>query len=88
MRADGLTLPYAWNHTITYEESLGHMPYLVQELRSQDMTVEVLPDQQSLTFTLNASISPGEWGWVSGGEMVWLVGGGGQREGGHVPYLV
>ena len=60
MRADGLTLPYAWNHTITYEESLGHMPYLVQELPSQDMTVVVLPDQQSLTFTLNASISPGE----------------------------
>ena len=60
MRADGLTLPYAWNHTITYEDSLGYMPYLVQELRAQDMTVEVLPDQQSLTFTLNASIFPGK----------------------------
>lgn len=59
LRADGLTLPYAWNHTITYEESLGHMPYLVQELRTQDMTVEVMPDQQSLTFKLDATIQPG-----------------------------
>ncbi|XP_076455301.1 hemicentin-1-like isoform X2 [Babylonia areolata] len=59
MTADGLTLPYAWNHTITYEESLGHMPYLVQELQTEDMTVEVMPDQQSVTFTLQASIQPG-----------------------------
>ncbi|KAL8608110.1 hypothetical protein ACOMHN_016565 [Nucella lapillus] len=56
---NGMTLPYAWNHTITYEESLGHMPYLVQELRAEDMTVEVLPDQQSLQFNLQASIHPG-----------------------------
>ncbi|KAK7094973.1 hypothetical protein V1264_006443 [Littorina saxatilis] len=60
LRADGMTLPYAWNHTITYEESLGHQPYLVQELRTQDMTVEVLPDQQSVTFTLDATIAPGD----------------------------
>ena len=46
--------------------------------------MEVLPDQQSLTFTLNASISPGEWGWVTGGEMVGLVGGwGGGAAGGR-----
>ena len=51
----------------------GHMPFLVQELRSQDMTVEVLPDQQSPTYTLSAYISPGEchcvilqgWLWLS-----------------------
>lgn len=60
MRADTLTLPYAWNHTITYDDKLGRMPYLVQELKTQDMTVEIMPEDNSLVFTLDASISPGD----------------------------
>ena len=57
----------------------GHVPYLVQVFSSQDMTVEVLPDQQSLIFTLSVSISPGVcvcvcWvGWGGGCYMPYLV---------------
>lgn len=60
MRASGVTLPYAWNHTTVYEEGLGHMPYLVQELQAQDLTVNILPDKRTISFTLDASIAPGE----------------------------
>ncbi|PVD21525.1 hypothetical protein C0Q70_17323 [Pomacea canaliculata] len=59
MRASGVTLPYAWNHTTVYEEGLGHMPYLVQELQAQDLTVNILPDKRTISFTLDASIAPG-----------------------------
>ena len=39
----------------------------------QDLTVEVLPDQQKITFTLNASISPGECHCVIRQGWLWLA---------------
>ncbi|XP_059151468.1 hemicentin-1-like [Physella acuta] len=56
--ADGFTLPYAWNHTITYESS-GQMPYLVQVLSTKDLQVEAIPEEQTINFVLDASIAPG-----------------------------
>ncbi|XP_012942941.1 hemicentin-1 [Aplysia californica] len=57
--ADGFTMPYAWNHTITYDHSLGRMPYLVQLLKARELTVEVLPGQESVRYILEADIAPG-----------------------------
>ena len=49
------------------------MPYLVQELHSPDLAVEVLPDQQKITFTLNASVCPGECHCVIRQGCLWLA---------------
>jgi len=58
---DGFSMPYAWNHTITYDVSLGEMPYLVQTLEARDLQVNELPggDTDTLVYSLEAHISPG-----------------------------
>ena len=59
--ADGRMMPYAWNHTITYNPELGRMPYLVQELYTEAMDVSLGPNQDSVHFQLLASIAPGTY---------------------------
>ena len=58
-RVDGATLPYAWNHTITYDMDRGRMPYLVQQLNTQALDVKILPEQTAVRFQLEAAIAPG-----------------------------
>lgn len=57
--ADEFNMPYAWNHTITYDETLGQMPFLVQMLHTKGHHVEILPGQKSVRFVIEASIGPG-----------------------------
>ncbi|XP_060069782.1 hemicentin-1-like [Ylistrum balloti] len=57
-RVDGLTLPYAWNHTITYSEDLGTMPFLVQDMYVRDIST-FLPTPTEVEFRIATSISPG-----------------------------
>ncbi|XP_033761247.1 hemicentin-1-like [Pecten maximus] len=57
-RVDGLTLPYAWNHTITYNEDLGMMPYLVQDMYVRDIST-FSPTPTEVEFRISTSISPG-----------------------------
>ena len=61
MNVDGITLPYAWNHTITYDETFGPQPYLVQQLQTREINILLQPDDGSLTFTLDSIIAPGEF---------------------------
>lgn len=59
-RVDGNRMPYAWNHTITYDPALGKMPFLVQRLYAEGMEVNVEPGEEDVRFQLYASIAPGE----------------------------
>ncbi|XP_067662288.1 hemicentin-1-like isoform X1 [Haliotis asinina] len=58
-RVNGNRMPYAWNHTITYDPSLGKMPFLVQQLFAEGMEVNVEPGEEDVRFQLYASIAPG-----------------------------
>ncbi|KAK3592726.1 hypothetical protein CHS0354_007728 [Potamilus streckersoni] len=51
-------LPYAWNHTITYSTN-ETMPYLVQELTSKRLDINIDPDREIVRYALDASIAPG-----------------------------
>ncbi|XP_076093735.1 hemicentin-1-like isoform X1 [Mytilus galloprovincialis] len=58
MRVNGHMLPYAWNHTISYDQSHGVMPYLVQKLTTKDINIKMDQDRQQLMFTFTSQISP------------------------------
>ena len=58
-RVNGYALPYAWNHTISYDEGLGRMPYLVQRLNAGDVEVDFDVGADILKYQLTASISKG-----------------------------
>uniref|UniRef100_A0A2C9K848 Hemicentin-1 n=1 Tax=Biomphalaria glabrata TaxID=6526 RepID=A0A2C9K848_BIOGL len=57
---DGVILPYAWNHTINYESTLGQMPYLVQQLTTKGLQVEIVPGDDAISYVIEASIGPGK----------------------------
>ena len=59
-RANGHTLPYAWNHTITYNPDRGSMPYLLQTLTADDIFVDFDISDEILKYQLTASIAKGE----------------------------
>ena len=59
-RINGHTLPYAWNHTITYDADLGRQPYLVQRLRADDLHVEFDISEPVLQYMVSASIAKGK----------------------------
>ena len=60
-RVNGYALPYAWNHTISYDEDLGRMPYLVQRLNAGDVNVDFDVSDDILKYQLTASISKGQY---------------------------
>ncbi|XP_072176576.1 hemicentin-1-like [Diadema setosum] len=57
---DGSRLPFAWNHTITYEETNGNMPFLVEALNAEGAYVEYNPQDNSLTYTIRVYFTRGE----------------------------
>lgn len=57
--ADGVSVPYTWNHSITYDPSKGRMPFLVQTLRAASITTEYHPLQEAVAFKIQASIAKG-----------------------------
>ncbi|KAM4896067.1 hemicentin-1 [Sylvia borin] len=58
--ADGVSVPYTWNHTVTYEPTKGRMPFLVQTLRAASITTEYDPLHQAVAFQIQASIAKGD----------------------------
>ncbi|NXD97463.1 HMCN1 protein, partial [Chaetorhynchus papuensis] len=57
--ADGVSVPYTWNHTITYDSSKGRMPFLVQTLRAASIATEYNPLEEAVAFKIQASIAKG-----------------------------
>ncbi|NWV42606.1 HMCN1 protein, partial [Grantiella picta] len=58
--ADGVSVPYTWNHSITYDSSKGKMPFLVQTLRAASITTEYDPLEEAVAFKIQASIAKGD----------------------------
>ncbi|NXQ43822.1 HMCN1 protein, partial [Catharus fuscescens] len=58
--ADGVSVPYTWNHTITYDSSRGRMPFLVQTLRAASITTDYNPLEEAVAFKIQASIAKGD----------------------------
>ncbi|XP_053737549.1 hemicentin-1 isoform X1 [Synchiropus splendidus] len=57
---DRESVPYSWNHTISYDVSRGKMPYLVEMLRATAISAHYHPLEEMLEFTIRASITKGE----------------------------
>ncbi|ETE60133.1 Hemicentin-1, partial [Ophiophagus hannah] len=57
---DGISLPYTWNHTITYNQNLGKMPFLLETLQASSIKTEYNPHEEALTFKIAASIIKGD----------------------------
>uniref|UniRef100_A0A8C5X6K5 Hemicentin-1 n=1 Tax=Malurus cyaneus samueli TaxID=2593467 RepID=A0A8C5X6K5_9PASS len=58
--ADGISVPYTWNHSITYDPTKGRMPFLVQTLRAGSITTDYDPLEEAVTFRIQASIAKGD----------------------------
>ncbi|XP_067940287.1 hemicentin-1-like [Watersipora subatra] len=60
-RVDGRLLPYAWNHTIFYDETkYDKMPFLVQRLNVLQPSAGYSSQSQSLSFDMRAYVEPGD----------------------------
>ncbi|KAM8931068.1 hemicentin-1 [Pelodytes ibericus] len=57
---DGLSFPYAWNHTISYDESHGKMPFLIETLHVSSIKTDYDHQEESLNFQIHSSISKGD----------------------------
>lgn len=57
---DRESVPYSWNHTITYNLSKGKMPYLVETLRATAIGAVYHPLEEMLEYSIQASILKGE----------------------------
>ncbi|NWU93884.1 HMCN1 protein, partial [Upupa epops] len=58
--ADGVSIPYTWNHTITYDYTKGKMPFLVETLHASSITTEYNPLEETVAFKIHASIAKGD----------------------------
>lgn len=56
---DGVSVPYAWNHTISYDPSHGKMPFMVEILRVSSVETDYNPLEETLSFEMRVSISKG-----------------------------
>jgi len=57
--ADGVSVPYTWNHTVTYDDTKGKMPFLVETLHASSVTTEYNPLEETVAFKIHASIAKG-----------------------------
>lgn len=57
---DKESVPYTWNHTVSYDPSKGKMPYLVETLRAAAISAHYHPLEEVLEYSIQASISKGE----------------------------
>ncbi|XP_069497466.1 hemicentin-1 isoform X2 [Ambystoma mexicanum] len=57
---DGVSVPYMWNHTITYDPEKGRMPFLVQTLQASSVGAEYNALEETLDFKIHASIAKGD----------------------------
>ncbi|XP_040264776.1 hemicentin-1 isoform X1 [Bufo bufo] len=59
---DGVSVPYAWNHTISYDPSHGKMPFTMEILNVSPVETDYNSLFETLVFEMRASISKGELG--------------------------
>nr|XP_033816119.1 hemicentin-1 isoform X1 [Geotrypetes seraphini] len=57
---DGVSVPYTWNHTVTYDQTQGRMPFLVETLHVSSIGAEYNQLDETLDFRMQASISKGD----------------------------
>uniref|UniRef100_A0A3Q3BR57 Hemicentin-1 n=2 Tax=Haplochromis burtoni TaxID=8153 RepID=A0A3Q3BR57_HAPBU len=57
---DKESVPYTWNHTVSYDPSKGKMPYLVETLRAAAISAHYHPLEEVLEYSIQASISKGD----------------------------
>ncbi|KAM4548643.1 hemicentin-1 isoform 1-T1 [Odontesthes bonariensis] len=57
---DRESVPYSWNHTITYDSSKGKMPYLVETLHATAISALYHPMDEVLEYSIHASITKGD----------------------------
>ncbi|XP_044528060.1 hemicentin-1 [Gracilinanus agilis] len=57
---DGVSVPYTWNHTISYDQTLGKMPFLVETLHASSIASDYNQLEETLGFKIHASISKGD----------------------------
>ncbi|MBN3302329.1 HMCN1 protein, partial [Amia calva] len=57
---DKVSVPYSWNHTITYETSKGRMPFLVETLHASSISAHYNPLQETLEYMIHATIAKGD----------------------------
>jgi len=54
---DRESVPYSWNHTISYDPSKGKMPYLVETLHATAISALYRPMDEVLEYSIHASIT-------------------------------
>ncbi|XP_061680955.1 hemicentin-1 isoform X2 [Syngnathoides biaculeatus] len=57
---DGESVPYSWNHSISYDVSKGKMPYLVEMLHATALSAQYHALEEVLEYTIQAHISKGD----------------------------
>uniref|UniRef100_A0A8C7JTX3 Hemicentin 1 n=1 Tax=Oncorhynchus kisutch TaxID=8019 RepID=A0A8C7JTX3_ONCKI len=57
---DRVSVPYSWNHTITYDPAKGKMPYLVETLHASAISAHYRPLEEVLEYKLHATITKGD----------------------------
>ncbi|KAI1891477.1 hypothetical protein AGOR_G00144220 [Albula goreensis] len=57
---DKVSVPYSWNHTITYDSSRGKMPFLVETLHASTISAHYHPLEELLEYRIHATIAKGD----------------------------
>ncbi|KAJ0032742.1 hypothetical protein NQD34_002823 [Periophthalmus magnuspinnatus] len=57
---DQESVPYSWNHTISYDSAKGKMPYLVETLHATAISALYHPLEEVLVFRIQATIAKGD----------------------------
>ncbi|KAM4642152.1 hemicentin-1 [Discoglossus pictus] len=57
---DGVSIPFTWNDTITYDEVKGKMPFLVESLFVSSVEANYEQQEETLSFRIQASIAKGD----------------------------
>lgn len=55
------SVPYSWNHTITYDVARGKMPYLVETLHASAIKAHYHPLEEMLEYHIHATIAKGDF---------------------------
>ncbi|XP_069798458.1 hemicentin-1 [Narcine bancroftii] len=57
---DDASVPYSWNHTITYDRNQGRMPFLVETLQGTAIEATYNPLDEILEYKVHAIIAKGD----------------------------
>ncbi|XP_059503813.1 hemicentin-1 isoform X2 [Stegostoma tigrinum] len=57
---DDASVPYSWNHTITYGHNRGRMPFLVETLHATAIAAEYSSLDEILEYKIHATITKGD----------------------------